>query len=365
MTAPSPAGAGSMPGVEADYFDGQHARPRRVRVQRRGTHLLLHDVSTAADTSTATALRALPLAEVSWPERTRHGARIAHFAQGGELHALDAASWDAFVAAAGVRESLVVRSQQSWRGVAIAALLLVALIGTAWRWGVPATARAALALVPETVDTQLGDAALAQVESRWLSASVLPEAQQSALRTEFERALAAARPSGARPHRILFRASRIGPNAFALPGGTIVMTDELVTLVAGDTAAVVGVLAHEYGHVERRHGMRQALQAGLVGVASSLAFGDFSGVLAGLPALLGTLGYSRDMEHEADADAVALMQAAGLSPLAMLRFFEAMATWRKEHGRNDASDSALGIAFSSHPPDAERMARFRSAAERR
>ena len=70
-------------------------------------------------------------------------------------------------------------------------------------------------------------------------------------------------------HRIEFRKSRIGPNAFALPGGSIVITDELVALVDGDAAVVTGVLGHELGHVRHRDGMRMLLQASAVGVLAS------------------------------------------------------------------------------------------------
>lgn len=353
------------PGLAADYFDGRSARPRRVRLIVQAGRLQLFDA--AADP--AEPLRSLPVRDVRWPERTRHGARIAHLANGGELHALSTADWDAFVAAAGLREGFVVRSQQSWRAVLVASALLLALVVAGWRWGVPLLADATLAVLPMSVDAQVGDIALQQVESRWLAPSKLPAAQQAGLRNAFDQAVRSARMAAGTstgtgsvpPYRIEFRASGIGPNAFALPGGSIVMTDELVRLVDGDEAAIIGVLAHEYGHVRGRHGMRQLVQATLLGAASSLAFGDFSGLLAAAPALLGTLGYSRELEREADGEAIELLRAAGRDPAAMVAFFERLAQWRAARGET-ADDSAFGIAFSSHPADAERIERFRAAA---
>ncbi len=353
------------PGLATDYFDGRSARPRRVRLQLRGGRLLIiDDTPTSASAGVidqGTPLRSAALDEVRWPERTRHGARIAHLAGGGELHALASADWDAFVAGAGLREGFVVRSQQSWRAVLAVSVLLLVLVAAGWRWGVPLLADATLAVLPASVDAQIGEIALQQVEARWLAPSQLPAKQQADLRAAFDHAVRSGAGAQPAPYRLEFRAARIGPNAFALPGGTIVMTDELVQLVEGDEAAVVGVLAHEYGHVRGRHGMRQLVQATLLGAAGSLAFGDFSGLLAAAPALLGTLGYSRQLEREADGEAIALLRAAGRDPAAMAGFFERLARWRAERGET-ADESAFGIAFSSHPADAERIERFRAAA---
>ena len=344
--------------ARADWFDGRSARPRPVRLKRAGAELLLLDDAAPE----AAPLARVPLSDIDWPERTRHGARVAHLHAGGELHGHDPADWDAFGAGIGRRDSVVVRSQQSWRGVAIATVLLALLALAGWTWGVPLAARATLAVLPERADREVGALALDQIEGRWVSPSKLPTAQQQALRAALERALHAAHGERQAPWRLEFRASRIGPNAFALPGGTMVLTDELVELVQGEEAVIVGVLAHEYGHVRHRHGMRQVVQASVLGAVTSIAFGDFSSVLAAAPALLGTLAYSRDLEREADAEAIAVLRAAGLPPERMLRFFDAAAEWRRKDGGGDGGAGTIGIAFSSHPADEERKARFRDAA---
>jgi predicted Zn-dependent protease len=116
------------------------------------------------------------------------------------------------------------------------------------------------------------------------------------------------------------------------------------------------------------------VQTTLLGAATSVAFGDFSTLLAGLPALLGQLGYSRELEREADGDAIGFMRANGASPPVMVTMFELMS---RPASRDTASapparaassplesSIGLGIAFSSHPADDERIARFRAAAQR-
>jgi Zn-dependent protease with chaperone function len=308
---------------------------------------------------------------VQWPERQRHGARVAHFAPhtgGGSLHGDDALSWDAFVRdlppAARARESWVVRVQQSWRGTFVAAALLVAVGVAGYLWGVPLAARGVLAVTPPEADAAVGRLALEGVEGRWLQPSKVAVADRERLASAFARLVEAAFPDPrTRPvYALRFHASRIGPNAFALPGGTIVITDELLQLMQGRDDAVLGVLAHELGHVRARHGMRMLVQVSLIGAATSVALGDFSSVLAGVPALLGQMAYSRDAEREADAESVRLLRAAGLSPVVMVEFFERARAWRSgPEGRRLGADADLGIAFSSHPADAERIAFFRDA----
>jgi predicted Zn-dependent protease len=120
--------------------------------------------------------------------------------------------------------------------------------------------------------------------------------------------------------------------------------------------------------VRLRHGMRMLVQVTLVGTVTTLAWGDFSALLAAAPALLGQMAYSRDLEREADSEAITLLRANGISPAVMLELFQRLAGARpatgQAAGEKEAPASGLGIAFSSHPGDAERMRTFRDAAAR-
>lgn len=341
--------------IAVEYFDGVHARPVPARLRRQGKRLWIEGDGLR---------REIDPAGVDWPERRTHGARVAHLADGASLQAGDAAAWDAFVHAAGLGESWIVRAQQNWRATAAAALLLVGVLIGGYLWGLPLASRAVLAMIPERIDSAVGEAAWTGIEGRWLMPSRLPAADQQRLREAFARAVERAWPASQRPaYELRFHRSRIGPNAFALPGGTIVVTDELIELMQGRDDVVIGVLAHELGHVRERHGMRMLVQVTLLGTITAAAFGDFSTVLAGAPALLGQLAYSRDAEREADAESARVLRAAGIAPAVMAEFFERMDGWRRsDTGRKQGADFDPGIAFSSHPADAERIAFFRNAA---
>jgi len=334
--------------IDADFFDGRSAHAHRVRLRRDGDALVI--------TGDGVEQR-VPLAAVRWPERTRHGVRVAELAGGASLQARDAAAFDAFAAHCGRGDSAVVRAQQSWRAVAASLAALVALVAALYVWGIPAAAHAALSVLPESADEVVGDVALRSIDAELMKPSALEPEEQQRVRDAFER-FVDAQPRGSIPaHRLEFRASRIGPNAFALPGGTIVLTDELVKLVDGDTAVINGVLGHELGHVKQRDGMRMLLQASAVGVLASTLVGDFNSLLATVPVVLGQSAYSRDAERRADAESVALMRAAGISPAVMVTFFEKIAKEQGEH--------RLGIAIASHPADAERIRYFQDAAAQR
>jgi Zn-dependent protease with chaperone function len=355
---PDPA----APQIAADYFDGRSARAHAVRLQVADGQLLI--AGEHID-------RAVPLNALRWPERTRHGPRVAHLPDGASLHCGDSAAWDEWMRASGRGESLVVKAQQSWRWAFVSVLLLALLVVAGYRFGLPWAAKLAVAALPASVDEAIGEAALAAVDEQLMKPSELPPAQQQQIRDAFARAVARLPARSVPAWRLEFRNSRIGANAFALPGGTMVMTDQLVQRVGGDEEILVGVLGHELGHLRHRHGVRQLVQVSALGALAGLLFGDFNALLASVPVWIGQAAYSRDAEREADAEAVRVLKAAGLSPLAMVRFFETMAQPQtkagetKDDGRRGKAPSWLGIAIASHPADEERMRFFRQAAEAR
>ena len=359
MTTPN----GALP---AEYFDGVSARARPV--QLRLAEGQLHIDGDGVN------LR-VTHADVQWPERTRHGARVAHLRGGGSLRALEPLAWDAWARAGGIAESAVVKAQQNWRSAAVAVVLLLLLVAAGFQWGVPWLARSVLAALPAAADRAVGDAALRSFDDTLLKPSAVPPARQQQIREAFAQAVARTAPEGRRPrYELRFHTSvklgaqedaktRLGANAFALPGGTIVVTDEMLQLLEGRDDVLIGVLGHELGHVRARHGMRMLVQATLIGSAAAIAWGDFSSVLATAPVLLGQSAYSRDFEREADDEAIALLRANGLSPAVMVELFERLARSPKtQNGAGTGFD--LGIALASHPADAERMQRFRDAAAR-
>lgn len=349
------------PQLSADYFDGRSARAHPVTLQLDGDMLRLSGEGLE---------RVVALSDVSWPERTRHGMRVAHFKGGGSVQCADTAAWDDWSRSLGRRDSLVVRMQQSWRWVGASVLALVVLAVVLQQWGLPLVARGVVAFIPLSVDVSLGETTLAAVDEHLMRPSQLPIAEQARLRAALAKALSTLPADSVPAWQLQFRKSRIGPNALALPGGTLLMTDELVELVGRDEQVITAVLAHELGHVRQRHGLHMLVQVTLLGVLSSVVLGDFSTVLASAPVFLGQASYSRDAEREADAEAVRILRAAAISPDVMVTLFDKLDEKRRQTeakiagGEDKGSEpgSWLGMAFASHPPDADRVRYFKEAA---
>lgn len=140
-------------------------------------------------------------------------------------------------------------------------------------------------------------------------------------------------------------------NAFALPGGVIVVNTGLIEATSR-REELAGVLAHEVQHVELRHSLRGMVKnLGLRGLFA-FAVGDLGGSLLGEAAVeLTSLKFSRDDESEADAAGFDALIAAGIDPSGMPAFFEIM-SWR-------ATDAPVPFA-STHPSSADRVAALRA-----
>jgi len=145
-------------------------------------------------------------------------------------------------------------------------------------------------------------------------------------------------------------------NAFALPGGWIYVNRGLIER-ASSMSELAGVMAHEIGHVTRRHSVEQMQQAQgadagvvllctLTKVCESGAGQAAVGV--GGSALFAK--FSRSDEAEADAEAVATTVKAGVSPYGIPSMFRVLLAERK------TNPGALDAFFASHPLEEDRIA---------
>lgn len=154
-------------------------------------------------------------------------------------------------------------------------------------------------------------------------------------------------------------------NAFALPGGTVVIFTAVIER-AGSGEEVLGVLAHELAHVTERHTMKNIVTSvGLYAVFSFLigdAVGGIAAIANAAPLLL-SKSYSRDLERQADEVGLSYLLDAGIDPGGMARFFERVL---EEENKMSETVSQIpgaleGLRFlSTHPETQERIAALRS-----
>lgn len=229
-------------------------------------------------------------------------------------------------------------------------LAVVLLTVAIFRYAVPVLVEVAVWVTPPMVPEMIGSGALSSLDSTVLGPSKLADDRKATISAEFQK-LAAVSEGGAGAYKLEFRdGGPIGPNAFALPNGSLIVTDDLIKLAEGDDVMVLGVLGHEIGHVEYKHTLRQIYRMAGVTALILLVAGDVgSGVqdiLTQGSAIL-ALSYSRDAEAEADRRSVELMRAAGYDPTALARFFA-----RLEATTGDHSDTSM---LSTHPGTPERQ----------
>ncbi|HET7366367.1 MAG TPA: M48 family metallopeptidase, partial [Burkholderiales bacterium] len=246
------------------------------------------------------------------------------------------------------------RVLQAWESRPWLAAFAVALVAlSSWLLidrGLPLAADEIARRIPREAETVLGESTLQGMDRFLLHPSKLPPARQEALRTEF--AALAQRAGDSTPYRLEFRESPIGANAFALPSGVIVMLDGLVRLARRDDE-ILGVLAHELGHVHHRHTMRRLLEGSGTALVIAGLTGDIASttsLAAAAPTLLIQTKYSRADEREADAYAVALMQKGQLDPRSLATMLGRLENGSRRHR------PALPDFLSSHPAPEERKA---------
>ncbi|NPB08594.1 MAG: M48 family metallopeptidase [Aquificae bacterium] len=127
-------------------------------------------------------------------------------------------------------------------------------------------------------------------------------------------------------------------NAFALPGGKILITRGLL-LIMDDESELAGVLAHELGHVNARHharylektlGLALLLQIGAVLIGGESRTERLVLQLASIGATLLALKFSRDQEREADRLGLRFMVEAGYDPSGLVEVMEKFKKLEKE-----------------------------------
>lgn len=233
-----------------------------------------------------------------------------------------------------------------WQAAIVAAVIVLGVLWGGIVFGVPVLAKQIAMNMSPRVEEQMGRQTLAALDRMALKPTALSAERQAALTARFTELVRLA--SDDAQYTLLFRASpAVGPNAFALPGGSIVLLDELVEAAENDDE-IAAVLSHEIGHLYERHTMRLVLQTSAAGVLVAAVVGDVfsaSSYAAALPAFLLQARYSRAFETEADDFGLQLLDRAGIDRKHFIRLLT-----RLEKGHGDGLPGFL----STHPRTSER-----------
>ncbi|MGE0713515.1 MAG: M48 family metallopeptidase [Planctomycetota bacterium] len=149
------------------------------------------------------------------------------------------------------------------------------------------------------------------------------------------------------------------PNAFAAPGGVVIVNTGLIEL-AETPEQVAGVLGHEVAHVLHRHTLNQTINGlGTYGLISLLTGG--SDLLTGVSTTLIQRGYGRAQERDADLTGVQMLQDAGIDPHGLGQLLAALERWMQAQGAG--AEGGVSSFLSTHPATAERVADLKAAVD--
>jgi Zn-dependent protease with chaperone function len=240
----------------------------------------------------------------------------------------------------------------------IIAVMLIATVLITWamiQYGLPAGAKWAASRVPPSWFVESGQTTLKYLDKSVLSPSEISEERQQQLRDYFLSSVGV--EEQAIPLQVGFRSSELmGANAFALPSGDIIFTDQLVNL-ACDDRELLAIFAHEVGHIEQRHITRRVLQSSIIAIAAAITFGDSSSMgelIVAIPTFLLEMSYSREFEREADDHALAFLTARNID----LGFFTSIMNRVQAQYSDKADENKYENYFVTHPRTSERTKKF-------
>jgi Zn-dependent protease with chaperone function len=344
--------------IPGRYFDGHSSAPLEATLE--------FDVNGSVRVHGLPEPVAAPVLEVEISDRIGNVARRISFPNGGVFETQDNDAIDAALDAVrdvvGLRHGsgLVHWLESRWQ-VALASVAGVVVITIAFLvWGVPAIANWAAGVMPASMDRAIGSGSLDVLDRIAFGESNLPKARQRELKAMFTR-MTSPLDDGHDYELELRNGGGLGANAFALPSGIVVMTDQLVELSKSDDE-LRAVLAHEVGHVRGRHALRHLLQAAGVTAIATALLGDvssISGILSAAPALLDAKN-SRDFETEADNFARQWLKD---NHVAESNFDAILCRLSHEEG-SDAGKQDFDF-FSTHPATGKRASCKAAAAETR
>lgn len=331
--------------IIGEYFEAGISRGRPATMEARDDYLVL---------ATEGLTKSFDPNELGISQRLAGVPRRVHFADGSMFSTSDNEQMDELLRDVGRSppSSWISFFEAGWRWTLLALLVIPTILYLLFTVGMPIVSGPMAAMVPESIKDNLDTEVVDFLDKNLFESTKLELGQQAILTDMLDQV------SLWKDTQLLFRGGgALGANALALPGGIIILTDEIVELAEYE-GELMAVLAHEVGHVNGNHSMRNIIQSAGVTFVLGWMLGDLSLVtdivLVGIPVLLEEMAYSRKFELEADASALWLLEVMGYSSSCFAALMEKLAA------QNETNFGEFPDYLSSHPPTRERIERARS-----
>jgi len=320
--------------ILAQYFDGKTSDKKEVAIKFLENYIVqVEGEGVNFQTS---------LDDITFSSRIGNIPRILTFTNGSEAHCDENDKIDLVLKQLKNSSSLAHIFESKMRYVVISVIFLFLSVGFFLTLGSSMAAYAIAQVIPQSIENKISHSTLKTLDEYLLEPSTLSQEKKDEFNKLFTKL-----NNNELKYNLHFRKG-IGANAFALPSGDIILTDELIELSDGDNDMIYGVLAHERGHVEYKHSMQLLVKASIVSAVITYFTGDVSSLAATLSASAINATYSRDFERESDEYAKMMMKQEGISPKHLADFFIKMS-----EDRSDSNETKS--YFDSHPPSKERI----------
>ena len=257
--------------------------------------------------------------------------------------------------------SLLSQLESNWLTVVSSIILAPALVYWLIMVAMPALASKSVEWLPESIPAYMGEQSFTIIDEAFLSPSSLDDNTNNSVNSLFDKALKTLHLNNEDYQLLIKESDYFGANALALPNGTVIVTDGLITQLmefekkqstASFDSMLMAIILHEIGHVEAKHSLRLVAQSLSNAIVFALLLGDLETVgelMVGASSAVIQANFSRDMETEADNFALSHLGKLGYESTA---FADAMESFNEE--KVDTTESIFKY-LSSHPAIVERI----------
>ncbi len=328
-------------------IEGQYFAP--LTSKSSASTLLIADGNIHVELNDGTSVDQLAVASIQ-------GSTEIHFKCGSYFKSDNALPNEAYQQLAGsVRRKIAWLEKFSVTRVAVLGLILVISL-LVYKAGFSAASAIVVEYFPLSWESEIGENAYRTIQPLALSESELSFELQEQIN---EQAKTIAQQVGIEQQiRVFIHHSEFfDANALAFPGGLIVLTDRLVELLSHEE--LMAVVAHELAHIEQRHSLQQALDVLGATAIALMIFGASESLIEEFVAVVVDgllLANSRDLEKEADLEAIRILTENGIDPSLLVNSLEKLVDYycsNSDSSITSCDDTAFSW-LSTHPTSDER-----------